>query len=321
MNWCMRHASSWIVAGLVLCASAGTAFAQDAPAPAGDGISVAGSGEAKGKPTAVQVSATVSGDAELAADAIVKYRDTKRRALEALEGLKLEGLKVESGGFAISQGVDAAQQMAMMNGNPMAGGPKQRVTVTEQITVVLGGLDKLKEEELMDTVLKVLDTGRDGGLRIGPPQPRNQYEMQVYYNNGRDDGNLVAFVIPDPESLRERAYSAAMADARRRGERLAALAGVKLGRIVSVRDQGSALAGVVMPGVAGQAGGEAGQLTSAVFSEIPVRVNLSVQFAIAGPADAAPAAGAGAREPAGAGGQRPAVAEADRKPVERSKDK
>ena len=278
------------------------ARAQEPPPPPGagpgDGISVSGSGEAKGKPTAVEISAVVSGDAELAADAIVKYRDAKRRAVEALEGLKLEGLKIESGGFGINQGVDAAQQQAMMNGNPMAaGGVKQRVTVTEQLTVTLVGLEKLKDDELMDTVLKVVDTGRDGGLQVGPPQPRNFYEVQMFYNSGRGNANLVSFVIPDAESLRERAYKAAMEDARRRAERLASLAGVKLGRIVSVRDQGAATSvnpqAVQMFAMTGQAppSADPSELTSGVFAEIPVRVNLAVQFEIA--RGAAPRADAG----------------------------
>jgi uncharacterized protein YggE len=254
------------------------------PAGPGDGISVAGSGEAKGKPTAVEISANVSGDAELAADAIVKYRDTKRRAVEALDGLKLEGLKIESGGFAINQGMDAAQQQAMMNGNAVAGSGKQRVTVTEQIKVVLSGLDKLRDEELMDTVLKVVDTGRDGGLQIGAPQPRNYYEMQMMYNNGRGNSNLVNFVIPDAEALRDQAYKAAMDDARKRAERLASLAGVKLGRILSVRDQGAVAMNpqsAQVYAMTGQMPDTPAQLSSGVFTEIPVRVNLAVQFEIA----------------------------------------
>ncbi len=47
--------------------------------------------------SSVEITATVSGDAELAADATVKYRDTSRRALEALNGLKIAGLTVEPG--------------------------------------------------------------------------------------------------------------------------------------------------------------------------------------------------------------------------------
>ena len=288
MNSCnTRPRTASLIAALLLSVIAPAVTLAQVPQPGpagGDGISVAGSGEAKGKPTAVEIGATVSGDAELAADAIVKYRDTKRRAVEALEGLKLEGLKIESGGFAINQGMDAAQQQAMMNGNAIAGSAKQRVTVTEQIKIVLSGLDKLKDEELMDTVLKVVDTGRDGGLQIGSGQPRNYYEMQMYYNSGRGNSNLVNFVIPDAESLRDAAYKNAMADARKRAERLAGLAGVKLGRILSVRDQGAVNMSpqqAQIYAMTGQMSSESpDQLSSGVFTEIPVRVNLAVQFEI-----------------------------------------
>jgi uncharacterized protein YggE len=260
---------------------------QPAPTDAtgGSGISVAGSGEVKAKPNVVEINAGVTGEAELAADAIVKYRDSRRRAVEALNGLKLEGLKVESGGFAVNQGIDSAQAQAMMQGN-MAPAGKSRVTVNEQLKLTLSGLDKLKDEELMDTVLKVLDTGRDAGLQIGRPNPRNYYEMQMMYNSGQASGGLVAFKLTDPDSLREQAYKQAMEDARKKAERLAALAGVKLGRITSVKEAVQVNSGnpqqaamMAMYGIV--APQEAPELTSPVFKEISVKVSLAVQFEIA----------------------------------------
>lgn len=252
----------------------------------GNGISVAGTGEVKAKPNAVEINANISGDAELAADAIVKYRDSRRRAVEALNGLKLEGLKIDSGGFGVNQGVDAAQAQAMMNGNAAPAG-KQRVTVSEQLKLTLSGVDKLKDEELMDTVLKVLDTGRDAGLQVGKPSPRNYYEMQMSYNSGNAAAaGLVAFKLTDTDALREKAYKAAMDDARKKAERLATLAGVKLGRIVSVRDavavSGANPQNVAMMAMYGVVAPQDGNdLTSGVFKEISVKVNLAVQFEIA----------------------------------------
>lgn len=263
----------------------------DASQPGGGtGISVAGSGEVKGKPTVVEIAANVAGDAELAADAIVKYRDSRRRAVEALEGLKLQGLKVESGGFAVNQGVDAAQMQAMMQGNAATTPGKSRVTVNEQLKIVLGGVDKLKDEELMDTVLKVLDTGRDAGLQIGRGTPRNYYEAQMFYNTGAGNtAGLVAFKLAETDALREQAYKAAMADARKKAERLAGLAGVKLGRIVSVKDavqvggnnanNPQQMAIMAMTGMF--AAPTDSELTSNVFTEISVKVSLAVQFEIA----------------------------------------
>src|SRR4051812_36487033 len=94
--------SLWLVAAVAHAEQQGGSSSDQGGSGAGEGISVAGSGEVKAKPTTVELNATVSGDAELAADAIVKYRDARRRAVEALNGLKLEGLKVEGGGFSVA---------------------------------------------------------------------------------------------------------------------------------------------------------------------------------------------------------------------------
>ena len=52
---------------------------------------------------------------------------------------------------------------------------------------------------------------------------------------------LVRFVLEDFDKLQEEAYEKAIADARRRAERLAGLSNVELGPIVAVRE-------VVVPG-------------------------------------------------------------------------
>src|SRR4051812_24658852 len=213
--------STTLLFALALAIGPAVARAEDQPSTGGgEGISVAGSGEVKAKPKVVEINATVTGDAELAADAIVKYRDARRRAVDALNGLKLEGLKIDSNGFSVAQGVDAAQMQAMMQGNAAPAG-KQRVSITEQLKLNLTVLDRYKDEELMDTVLKVLDTGRDAGLVIGRTPPRNYYEMQMYYNNGgASQGNLVTFKLIDTDALREQAYKMAMDDAKKKAERL-----------------------------------------------------------------------------------------------------
>jgi uncharacterized protein YggE len=282
-----RSTLTTLYCAFALAVSAVAARGEDQPSTGGgEGISVAGSGEVKAKPKVVEINATVTGDAELAADAIVKYRDARRRAVAALNGLKLEGLKIDSNGFSVAQGMDTAQMQAMMQGNTAPAG-KQRVSITEQLKLNLTVLDRYKDEELMDTVLKLLDTGRDAGLVIGRTPPRNYYEMQMFYNNGGgQQGSLVAFKLVEPDAMREQAYKAAMDDAKKKAERLATLAGVKLGRIVSVKDAVAVNSGnpqnaaiMAMYGVV--APQDSGELSSGVFKEISVKVNLAVQFEIA----------------------------------------
>lgn len=257
-----------ITAAVAMLSFAASVFAQAPAAPAGgEGISVSGVAEAKGKPTLVEIGTTVAGDSELAADAIVKYRDARRRAVEALQGLKIEGMRIEPGGFAVNQGIDngPVNQAAMQGGTPPMA--KSRVIVGEQLKLVLTNLDKQKDDEVMETVLRVLDAARDAGLQVGPPLPKQNYNprMMFYGTNepSASPANLLTFKLPDADALREQAYKAAMADARKKAERLATLAGVSLGKVISVKG-----------------GTSDNELTSNVYKEIPVKVNLTVQFEI-----------------------------------------
>src|SRR4051812_26150168 len=63
---------------LMLCS---LTWAQTISAQDNTGITVAGTAKVAGKPTSVEIPCIVSGDAELTADAIVKYRDARKRAV------------------------------------------------------------------------------------------------------------------------------------------------------------------------------------------------------------------------------------------------
>lgn len=289
MAWNRARVSKALMSALAsvgLLVAASVAPAQPPGPGSGDGgdrgITVTGAGEVKVKPTTVQIPAIVKGDAELAADAIVKYRDARRRAVEALEKLKIPSLAVESSGFAVNKGVDSNQQMAMMRGMATTGAAgKQGVVIVEQLRLVIKDADKMESEKLMDTILKVVDTARDAGLTMGGPVRGDYYEMQAMAQSGVGP-SMIAFAIPDPDRLRDAAYEQAVKDARDRATRLAQLSGVKLGRILSIRDLGSQNVNpqnpyVYFPNMNPQGGRE---LSSAMFGEIPVKANLSVQFDI-----------------------------------------
>ncbi len=250
-----------------------------------DGITVIGNGEAKSRPTQVEISGLVAGDAELAADAIVKYRDAKKHAVDALNNLKLASLAIESQGFTVNQAMDQNMQMQMMRGMQAGANAKAKVQVAEQLRLVLKDLDKIENEKLMDTLLKVLDTAKDNGLVVGPGLPQNYYQMQMAMQQGRAQ-SMITFKLPDPKDLRDAAYKDAMDNARNRAQRLADLSGVKLGKIVSIREGvvgGSPNVNVSVDpyGNAMRAPTEGTDLTSQMFTEIPIKVALTVQFEIA----------------------------------------
>src|SRR2546423_1681559 len=103
------------------------------------GITVSGSGTVKSKPTEVEIGAIVSGEAELTNDAMVKYRDAKKRAVAAIEGLKVKDLTVESNGVSVNQALDPNAQQMMMNGRAANIG-KPKVQASESLKIVLKGV-------------------------------------------------------------------------------------------------------------------------------------------------------------------------------------
>lgn len=254
-----------------------------APAPGShdDAITVAGSAQVKAKPTEVEIGALVSGEAELTNDALVKYRDAKKRAVAAVEGLKMPGLTIESNGVSVNQAIDPNAAQMMMQGRS-TNLPKPKVQASESLKIVIKGAEKATPEQMMDMVMKVIDTGRDAGLQIGPPTPTNYYQYQMAMQNGQGM-NIANFKVTDPTAARDEAYKQAMDDARKRAQRLADLAGVKLGRILSVTDGGQASGGVQYPvyyGYPQPAQGDPNELSSNMLGDIPLRVSVTVQFEI-----------------------------------------
>jgi uncharacterized protein YggE len=247
------------------------------------GITVSGTGQVKSKPTEVEIGALVSGEAELTNDAMVKYRDAKKRALAAIEGLKIKDMTVESTGVSVNQAIDPNAAQMMMQGRAANMG-KPKVQASESLKITLKGVDKVTPDALMDTVMKVIDTGRDAGLQIGPPTPMNYYQYQMMMQQGQGQG-MLQFKIGDPSAQREQAYKEAMEDAKKKAQRLADLAGVKLGKIVSVQDSVPVKSdnSNAMPWMAYYGGGtqtDPSDLTSQMLTDIPLKVNLTVQFEI-----------------------------------------
>lgn len=247
------------------CIAGLAAASLSAATPGVEGIVVRGEGTAKARPTQIEMSATISGDAPLAADALVKFRDAKRRALAAIAGLKNPDLSIESEGVSVNSGMaDAQTQMMVMRGMavPNAG---QGVHLAETNRITLAHTDKLPSEELLEKVLKILDVAKDAGFQIGPAPARNYYEMQIRAQQGDDSSATVSFRLPDTGKLREEAYQSAIDDAKAKAQRLADLAGAKLGPILAVQDPG-------------EPGAEAKTISGSTSGDVTYHVNLEVHF-------------------------------------------
>jgi uncharacterized protein YggE len=259
-------------------------FASIAPALADDGgISVSGVGVAKGRPTVVEVNTRIVGEADVAADADAKYNDLKKKAVSALEALKDPNLSLEFGGPSVALAPDPGAQMRLMQGIA-ADNSKRRVQVSEQLKLVLKGIEKLDRVTLLADVLKVVDTARQTGLQVGDT-PANYIQAQLQAQTGTSPEAIAVFKVPDRSELEAQAYEKAVADARVKAERIAKLSGVKLGRVSLVQDQATSQEGnqLLLAAIYSSAASvtpESKEVESAAMAEIPVTVRITVKFEI-----------------------------------------
>lgn len=270
------YAMLWIAtaAGSILAASAARAAAPEA------GIVVHSTGSASARPTQVEMAGKLSGEAELAADAIVKFNDAKKRALAALTALKNPELTVVPGGVSVATGMDSNQQQMMAMRGIAVASTNQKVRIIETSRIVLAGADKVESGELLEKLLKVLDVAKDAGFQFSQPPTNDYYEMQARAMEG---DIVVSFKLPDSSSLRDKAYKAAIDDAKSKAEKLAELSGIKLGRILSVVE-GPGSENQVNPYIMyvnRRAGATDDALSGTASGELTLHISLTVQFEIA----------------------------------------
>jgi len=252
-----------------------------------DGISVNGVGVARGTPSVVEISARVVGEGELAADASVKFNRARQKGLETLEALKIPDFSVEPAGPSIGFAPDPLQQMRMLQG--MAGdSSKQKVQISEQLRLKINGADKIDRETLVAWVVKIIDAAKEAGLQVGP-LPSNYLQAQIRAQTETTSDAIVVFKVPDKSALEAQAYEKALADAHAKAERLAELTGVKLGRVLSVQDEGataaanspqSIIAMIYGNAAASTAASDSKEAENSSLDEILVTVHVAVKYEI-----------------------------------------
>jgi len=239
-----------------------------------EGFTVAGKGHVAAKPDKFEIEMEVSAASELTADAVVKYRDAKRRIHEAFTALKLANVAVDERGLLVDQ-KGMMQNPYFFDYQPNSR-TKTEVQLTRKLVVKVADIRKMEEEAVLQLVGRLLDVAQDAGAKVG-----GQGDLPPYYYyrfGGSPTQGLVRFVLDDFDKLQEVAYEKAIADARARAERLARLSRVELGPVVAVRE-------LVVPGEGStntdsQDDAPRKRLVTPRFQEIPVRVELLVRFAV-----------------------------------------
>jgi uncharacterized protein len=244
-----------------------------------EGFTVAGKAQIASKPDLVEIDLEVAAASELTADAIVKYRDAKRRIRDAFAALKLNNVSVEERGLLVDR--KGAQQSPYYWDYQPNNRTKTEVQLTRKLVVKASGIRKLDEEAVLQLVGRLLDVAQDAGAKVGGEN--NMYPYYYYRYGMNNNAGLVRFVLEDFDKLQEDAYAKAVGDARSRAERLARLSKVELGPIVAIRE-------TAVPGDKPAGGGEQSpnaddqsthkRLETSKFQDVPVRVELLVRFEV-----------------------------------------
>ena len=225
----MIHSKQILAATLALLLSSTWVCAQGRT-----GISVKATGQVKLKPDVLELEGHVSGNAELAADAITKFRSNRQRAVEAIEALQISGLKINPGRIDITSAMDQAAQQAMMRGMAATASANRPLNVAEPLSIRIDGIDKMTQDQIIETLVKILDAGKDAGVTLGAKDTPgyNPYTGQ-YNTNG---SALARFRLSDVEGARQKAFEDAMTNAQKQADKLAKLAGLKLGKVRAINE-------------------------------------------------------------------------------------
>jgi uncharacterized protein YggE len=285
----------WKRLASIVLASLLSALSHDARGGEG-GITVSGTGEVLAKPNRVEIDLAAGAAAELTGDAIVKYQNSLRRTLDAFQKMELKNLKIEQRSLSFESTGGVAAANAFVNAGEAPSAAKSQVDITRSLRVVLTETDQLSEQELMETIGRLLDAAKDAGAKVGNGG-KNALLMRMM-GEAASSTPVVTFVVEDAAAAREKAYQAAFDQAKARALRLAHLAGEQLGRVESVeegvetpQDDSSVQERMITAiyGISSTSDQEESRLTSHKLAEIPVRVTLRVRFALAGaPNDKSP---------------------------------
>ena len=200
-----------------------SSFGQNVDADAGRRTSRASPSPARrsssAKPNLVEIDLEVSASSELTADAIVKYRDAKKRIHDAFAALKLDNVAVEERGLLVDQ-KGQMQNPYFFDDQPNTR-TKTEVQLTRKLVVKAPTSARWTKRPCCSSSASCSTSPRTPAARSAPQNNLNPY---YYYRYGsRTTTGLVRFVLEDFDKLQEEAYEKAIADARARAERLARL--------------------------------------------------------------------------------------------------
>ncbi len=249
------------------------------------GITVTAVGEAYAVPDVLVIAGTLSESAESAEDSVVAFRDSRRRAIKAIELLDLPGLRVSPGALRVTRGGLAGAGMGIAVAGGIAGEDVMpgSTVISQSVVIEVPGIDAMEQEAVIDLILAITSAAADAGIAIGEMSSEDMMMMQ--FGQGAPATDLAGFKVSEPDAAAQQSAEDAMAQARAKAQRLADLAGVRLGRVTAivetpVTDEADSTNGYMelIWGLTGE--DNADPDTHPALEPIPVRTQLTVTYAI-----------------------------------------
>ena len=197
-------------------------------------LAVSGTGQIEVRPDVMEISATVMASGELTNDVLKKFRANRRRGVDAVKKLKMNGLEIKGSGISVISNA-ITQQFQQRFGNMQQQGAASHTTFTETLTFAVPGIDRLTDDQVQDLATKILDAAKDAGLTLGHPNEQNPY----YFNYNSYRPQVVFFRLANAEASRQKALDLAATDARNKAGQMAKRLNLNIGKAVLVRDTSS----------------------------------------------------------------------------------
>lgn len=181
-------------------AVAGSAAAAEEP---GAQITVSGSGRVSAPPDTAYIQTGVGTEAKVASDAIEQNSRAMAKVLQALANAKIAERDIQT------QHLDLSPIYSSQRGSLPKGSSRNTITGYRASNRVR---------------VRVRDLSKVGAV------------LDAVVGAGANDLGGISFAVAEPEPLLDRALKLAMADAKRKATLLSAEAGVRLGRVLEIRD-------------------------------------------------------------------------------------
>ena len=239
-----RYIALLSIAGLLLLALLGAACEADRVTVANQqaqslGISVSGEGKVSGAPDIAVLTLGVSVLAPSVKDARDQAASAMKGVVDSIKGNGVDGKDIQSTQFSIQPEYNYRDNNQELSG----------YRVTNIVTAKVRNIDNTG---------KIIDDAVAAGGDLTPVQG-------------------IDFTIDDPDKLQDEARGEAVKDAQTKAERLADLAGVKLGKPISISESG---APSPMPSREALLGGAASDVSPIEPGEMEVTLDVQVLYAI-----------------------------------------